>query len=180
MSTITATPLSELSSLIDELQATAEEERQESAMLSLEISVLAPVVASSKVPSPDGKRFKRRPTEITDEPGHWDNSYPPKEYVVDRSDERLLLIAESEESERPLTREAYYDYEIVTTTPALLVNTDGVIYRGYTTGTASYGSYAAHPGTDRRQIEASYEPVRDPSIEELRKVAHVLRIMHVS
>lgn len=174
---ITVTPLSELQTLLDETMSTADDEREETTMLRLEISILAPVVARIKTRSPEGRLFKRRPVEITDEPGHWDNSYPPKEHVVDRTDQRLLLISEGETSERPLTSDAYYDYEIVTQTPDVLVDEEGHIYHGRESGTASYGSYAAYPGTDNRQIVRTYERT-EGNLDELRSIAETLRVMH--
>lgn len=178
MSTITATPLSELRMLFDDIETATEQERQEAAMLRAEIGVLAAVCARRKARSAAGRVFTRRATEISDEPGYWDTSYPPSEHVVEYSDERLLLVERGEESERPLTSGAYYDYEIVTTTPDLLVDADGILYHAHVSGTASYGPYAAHPGTDNRKITCVYRQVPYPTLTELRSVAETLREMY--
>lgn len=91
-------------------------------------------------------RFPRRATELSDEDGHWDNSYPPKLCYKNRTGPRLLKIEDNATEDIATSSGFAHDWKRVTTRLGLWIGTRGELYGCEETGTGKFGNFAAHPG----------------------------------
>jgi hypothetical protein len=171
----TQTTTDDLRRMLDEIEASDAADRDEAATLSAEIPVLARWL-SRRVPT----AWRRLATEITDEPGHWDSSYPPAEHIAARTRERLLLVREARTIERPTSSGFYYSYTIRTEASGLVVTRDGRLLSRTESGSGALGQYAAHPGTDSRDIRREYRDLTAPTLDDLRDAAALLRAMRAA
>ena len=119
-------------------------------------------------------------TGIMDDPGHYDSSYPPDEYVAARTKKRLLRVSYPTTTERETSGGFYGTFDISTDEPGVAIGTDGTIYSIDEAGTAKTSPYAAYPGTDHRDIHLSYRPVASPDLDVLRSAANLLRTMRAA
>lgn len=158
---------------IRELHAAAEDaEREifaEREILAEEVKVGARVLARKVA-----QIFRRLPTEITDEPGHSDSSYPPEEHTAAWTSEKYLLVRDVTVAEKPTSSGGYYSYSISTETPGLAIARSGSLVAILETGSAALGQYAAHPGTDSRDITREYRSLSAPSLGDLREAAELV------
>jgi hypothetical protein len=166
------TSIADIRRMLDEVESEETTEQSEATLLLAEVPTLACYLSRRVSPS-----WRKLATEIRDEPDHWDSSYPPAEYVVASTRERLLKVYDPETKERDTSGGFYNTFQINTVEPGLAVGTDGTLYAIYETGSAKTSSYAAHPGTDHRDIHRSYRPIAAPGIDELRYAAELLRKM---
>ena len=119
--------------------------------------------------------FRRYPSEITDEAGHWDNSYPPKaELHYSRSTPRLIRVRKYTTEDVPTSTGFYHDYREQTTELGCYVGRDGSFWGCDRSGTAHFGQYAAHPGECNREIELDWQPI-EPTLDDLREAEPILR-----
>lgn len=118
--------------------------------------------------------FTWRCTSITDEAGHWDNSYPPKEETHGRSPARLLRVRKYDFDQVPTSGGFYHSYRCEPTDVGCYVARDGSFWGCRYSGTGEFGSYAAHPGDCNREIELDWHRV-EPTLDDLRAAEPVLR-----
>jgi hypothetical protein len=119
--------------------------------------------------------FTRHATSVTDEAGHWDNSYPPNsERHYGRGAPRLLMIRDNETSDVPTSSGYYHDWRRQTDELGLWIARDGTWYGCDETGTGAVGPYAAHPGDCQRDITLDWIEVT-PTLADLRQAEPILR-----
>lgn len=100
---------------------------------------------------------KKRATEISDEDGHWDSSYPPKMVCKNRCGPRLITILDNTTDDIATSSGFYHDWKRVTEDAGLYIGTRGELYGCQETGTGSLGQFAAHPGDCGVEVELSWE-----------------------
>jgi hypothetical protein len=166
----TPTTLDEIQMMLDELAAADAVDRDELATLTVEVSTLARWLARHAPGS-----WEPLATLITDEPGHWDDSYPPDSYEAEFSDVDLRWVYGAETTERETSGGFYNSWEVVTTRPGLAIDRRGNLFAAIEGGTASTGRYAAHPGTTNRNLTTEFRAIGTPTIDQLRAAADLLR-----
>lgn len=117
--------------------------------------------------------FERGTTSITDESGHWDNSFPPKA-ERHRTGPRIIVIRGNDTAEIPTSTGFYYDFVVEPTELGCYVGRDGTFYGVEERGTAHFGQYAAHPGNCNRDITREWIRI-DPTLDDLRAAEPILR-----
>lgn len=90
--------------------------------------------------------FSRRATEYSDEDGHWDNSYPPKQEYKERTGPLSISIVNSDRGEKATSGGFYHGIEYFTEDPGLFVTACGDFIGANLHGTGKFGQFAAHPG----------------------------------
>jgi hypothetical protein len=115
--------------------------------------------------------FKRRATSITDEAGHYDNSYPPKaELHYGHAAPRLAIVQRHATEDVPTSGGYYHTWRRQTDDLGCYVAPDGSFWGCDETGTGAVGQYAAHPGDHDRDITRDWQ-----RIEPRAKEAEALR-----
>lgn len=167
--TTTDITIEALEAFADRLETDEEETR--SKLLRL-IKAEARILAARE---PDA--FKARPLSYADEPGHWDNSYPPKQVYSDHNGPRLLSVEKGSYEEIKTSGGYYYSWRAVTDNRGVYVARNGTLYGRETEGTGQLGRFAAHPGDRDVNLTFSWSPLDldDVSTEALRTVERVLR-----
>lgn len=117
--------------------------------------------------------FESRCTSITDEAGHYDNSYPPKPETHGRS-LPLFRVRKYETEDVPTSGGFYHDYREQTLDEGCYISRDGAFFGCDRSGTASVGRYAAHPGDCNRAITLDWHPI-EPTLDDLREAEPALR-----
>lgn len=117
--------------------------------------------------------FERTCTEITDEAGHWDNSYPPKPERHGRGP-RVICIFAHQTDDVPTSSGFYHSWRRQTDCVGCYAGRDGNFYGCRETGTGAVGQYAAHPGTHARAIELDWHVIT-PDLQDLREAEPILR-----
>lgn len=117
--------------------------------------------------------FLRTCTEITDESGHFDNSFPPKEERHGRGPSVLRIFARDVD-EVPTSGGFYHSWRLETTSVGCYAGRDGQWYGCRATGTGAVGQYAAHPGDCNRAIELDWHVIT-PDLQDLREAEPILR-----
>jgi hypothetical protein len=118
--------------------------------------------------------FVRRATSITDEAGHYDNSYPPKPEFHRAGGPRLFKIRGNDTDDVPTSGGFYYSWKRETAELGCYVGRDGVFRGCDESGTGRLGQFAAHPGDCEREIEIDW-PVIEPTLDDLRDAEPKLR-----
>lgn len=121
--------------------------------------------------------FTRRATEWSDEDGHWDNSYPPKQEYKERTGPRTIRIINIDRESKATSGGFYHDTEWYTTDGGLSVGPDGTLWAGDLHGTGEYGQFAAHPGDCNVRCEIDYSELdlADVPLDRLIKAEKELR-----
>lgn len=127
--------------------------------------------------SPDA--FERRALEISDEDGHWDNSYPPAIQHKEFRSAPLVRVREYSYEEIATSGGYYHDWRAATTDRGLYVAQDGALYGAEVEGTGKVGQFAAHPGNCGVMLTVSWDRLAtdDLSLDDLRKVEQNLRAL---
>lgn len=119
--------------------------------------------------------FQRRASSITDEAGHWDNSYPPKAVLhYDHSVPRMIVVRDYDCEDVPTSGGFYHSWRRQTTDLGCYVSKSGTFYGCNATGTGCIGQYAAHPGDCDRDIMLDWSHI-EPTVDDLRQAADKLR-----
>lgn len=119
--------------------------------------------------------FQPCATSITDEAGHWDNSYPPKaEYHCHHGAPRLLKARRYDFEDVPTEGGYYHAWRRQTTNRGCYVAPDGALWGCDASGTGRVGQYAAYPGDCERAITLDWERI-EPTLEDLREAEQALR-----
>jgi hypothetical protein len=114
-------------------------------------------------------------TSITDETGHWDNSYPPKrERHYGHGAPRLIEVRDNTTDELPTSGGFYYDWRLETNELGCWIDRDGDFFGCDESGTGSVGQFAAHPGDCNRDITLEWVSI-EPSLADLREAEPILR-----
>lgn len=129
------------------------------------------------VKSPE--QFKRRALQYMDEPGHYDNSYPPEQQYADRNGPSLIRIEHGQWDEIASSGGFYYSWEAVTRTRGVYVDRHGDLYGADYSGIGAVGQFAAHPGDCGVDIHIEYSRLEEQEIstDQLREVEGELRTM---
>jgi hypothetical protein len=124
-------------------------------------------------------KFVSMPTELSDEDGHWDNSYPPAAQYKNRTGPRLLEVVDNTTQDIATSSGFYHDWKRVTEDKGLWVGTRGELYGCMETGTGRFGQFAAHPGDCGVEVELEWErwDDEDLSTEALEKAEKTLRAL---
>lgn len=117
--------------------------------------------------------FVARATSITDEAGHFDGSYPPKEECHGRS-RALLRVRRYTVENVPTSGGFYHDFREQTTDVGCYVSLDGSLWGCDRSGTGRLGQYAAHPGECNRDITLDWHAI-EPTLDDLRAAEAALR-----
>src|SRR5262245_50501930 len=117
--------------------------------------------------------WKRSCTSITDEAGHFDNSYPPKAERHGRGPQVIVVRARDTE-DVPTESGFYHAWRRQTTDGGCYLGRDGHWYQSEESGTGSVGQYAAHPGDCDRDITIQWDRT-NPTLEDLREAEPCLR-----
>lgn len=127
----------------------------------------------------DPRKFPRRPRELSDEDGHWDNSYPPSLVWKDRTGPRLACIVEFDYQEIATSSGFYHDWRAGTTEPGIYVDHHGALWGATVSGSGSLGAFAAHPGNCDVALEIGWSKrdEDDISTDELRAAESMLRVL---
>jgi len=129
----------------------------------------APWCASSLRVSPP-----RSTTSVTDEAGHWDNSFPPKPEYHFAGGIRALEIFENRTDDVPTSGGFYHSWRRETICRGCYLARDGFFYGADETGTGAVGQYAAHPGDHNLDITIEWIRI-EPDLEDLQEAVSKLR-----
>ncbi len=124
----------------------------------------------------DGK-FHARPVEVSDEDGHWDNSYPPAIKYKDFSGPALLQVRRGDYDTVATETGFYHEWRAVTSDHGLYVDRCGDVYGREYTGTGRFGQFAAHPGSCCVQLTVEYDLLDEEelTLDDYRTVEQHLR-----
>lgn len=114
-------------------------------------------------------------TSITDEAGHFDNSYPPKEERHGRGPQ-VIRVRRRKTEDVPTESGYYHAWRRQTLDGGCYLGKDGRWYRSDESGTGRVGRYAAYPGDCDRDITIEWETM-DPTLEDLREAEPKLRAL---
>jgi hypothetical protein len=92
------------------------------------------------------ERFTRRATELSDEDGHYDNSYPPKLEWKDRSGPVSMRIVPGTYEQVATEGGFYHSWRAATSDSGLYITPTGEMIGATFEGEGRYGQFAAHPG----------------------------------
>ncbi|MBF0391655.1 MAG: hypothetical protein HQL38_03135 [Alphaproteobacteria bacterium] len=125
----------------------------------------------------DPEQFQPQALEYSDEDGHSDNSYPPKQKYKDHRGPRLFEVIDSTTTSIATSGGFYYQFRTVTEDEGLFVAPDGVLFGCVEEGTGRLGQFAAHPGDCGVMNELTWSSiaVADVPLDRLRKAEEALR-----
>jgi len=119
--------------------------------------------------------FLSRASSITDESGHFDNSYPPKaEHHYEHAVPRMIQVRAYESEDVPTSGGFYYSWRRQTSDLGCYISKGGTFYGCNATGTGRLGRYAAHPGDCDRDITLDWSRI-EPTLDDLREAVETLR-----
>lgn len=120
---------------------------------------------------------RRRATELRDQDGHWDRSYPPEQVYRNRTGPRLIEIREHATTDIATEGGFYHAWRRVTEDQGLYVDRAGMLWGCNETGTGAVGQFAAHPGDCGVEVELDWSPLAlsDVSTADLRTAEEQLR-----
>lgn len=127
--------------------------------------------------------FRARALEYSDEEGHYDNSYPPKQQYKDRNGPRLYCVRKFGWESIATEGGFYYHWRAATNDPGLYVAPDGTLYGCTVSGTGRVGQFAAYPGDCDVMLSLDWSPRDEDEVTtdelgqaecELRKLAFPL------
>lgn len=121
--------------------------------------------------------YRARPLEVSDEDGHWDDSYPPAVQYKDYSGPRLLSVRKGDYGTIATEGGFYHTWRAVTQDRGLYVARDGSIWGREYDGQGRLGRFAARPGDYGVMIAVRYDETdgEDLTLEDLRRVEQKLR-----
>jgi hypothetical protein len=119
--------------------------------------------------------WKGTSTSITDEAGHFDNSYPPSEERHGRGPS-VVRVRGRETEDVPTETGFYHTWRRQTTDGGCYLGRNGFWYSSDESGTGRVGQYAAHPGDRDRDITIEWERMT-PTLEDLQEAEPVLRAL---
>lgn len=106
-------------------------------------------------------KFTRRAVELSDEDGHYDNSYPPAIKHKDYSGPRALRLVAASYDKVATEGGFYHAWRAVTDDCGLYITPTGRLIGADYDGTGSLGQFASHPGDCDVQIEIRWDDL-DP------------------
>ena len=123
----------------------------------------------------DGDQFQSQNTEMRDEDGYYDNSYPPEEQCCNQTGPELMRVEQPTDEYVGTSDGFYHDAKVVTEYGGVYVDASGDLWQRRAEGTVRFGSFAAHPGWCNREIGYDFSQVSEPTMNDLLTAEEALR-----
>lgn len=161
---------------IEQVEALAEQvEADEQAARAKQLRLIRAYARILAVREPD--EFIPRACEISDEDGHYDNSYPPKIRLKDQTGPATIMVSKYGYEEIATSGGFYYEWRATTTAPGLYIDPRGRLFGAQVAGKGRFGQFAAHPGNCDVMLTVAWSERDESDIptEELRGAETLLR-----